>query len=321
MRPTSRICSYHMSNRAVTGKIEIPVTGLLLTGTLLAIVLFTGCSSSGLLEPDDAAPPEPLDVSNIPNAVPRPEPLSRYGNPTSYVVNGKRYYTMPSSKSYKERGLASWYGTKFQGKRTSSGEPYNFYAMTAAHRSLPLPTYVEVENLQNGRSVIVKVNDRGPFHQNRIIDLSYTAAVKLGILGYGTGLVEVRAIDTSEPEPAHTPGFGQEPEAPRPVAQEKPRPVAQEKPRPVAQEKPRPVAQEKPRLYLQVGAYHERRYAEQLRADLEAHKLGEVRIVELTGEPTFYKVHVGPLQDTAEANRINRKLKTLGINDGYSLLQ
>jgi rare lipoprotein A len=305
MRPTSRICSYHMSNRAVTGKIEIPVTGLLLTGTLLAIVLFTGCSSSGLLEPDDAAPPEPLDVSNIPNAVPRPEPLSRYGNPTSYVVNGKRYYTMPSSKSYKERGLASWYGTKFQGKRTSSGEPYNFYAMTAAHRSLPLPTYVEVENLQNGRSVIVKVNDRGPFHQNRIIDLSYTAAVKLGILGYGTGLVEVRAIDTSEPEPAHTPGFGQEPEAPRPVAQEK----------------PRPVAQEKPRLYLQVGAYHERRYAEQLHADLEAHKLGEVRIVELTGEPTFYKVHVGPLQDTAEANRINRKLKTLGINDGYSLLQ
>jgi rare lipoprotein A len=294
-----------MSNRAVTGKIEIPVTGLLLTGTLLAIVLFTGCSSSGLLEPDDAAPPEPLDVSNIPNAVPRPEPLSRYGNPTSYVVNGKRYYTMPSSKSYKERGLASWYGTKFQGKRTSSGEPYNFYAMTAAHRSLPLPTYVEVENLQNGRSVIVKVNDRGPFHQNRIIDLSYTAAVKLGILGYGTGLVEVRAIDTSEPEPAHTPGFGQEPEAPRPVAQEK----------------PRPVAQEKPRLYLQAGAFHERRYAEQLHADLEAHKLGEVRIVELTGEPTFYKVHVGPLQDTAEANRINRKLKTLGINDGYSLLQ
>ena len=286
-----------MSNRAVTGKIEIPVTGLLLTGTLLAIVLFTGCSSSGLLEPDDAAPPEPLDVSNIPNAVPRPEPLSRYGNPTSYVVHGKRYYTMPSSKSYKERGLASWYGTKFQGKRTSSGEPYNFYAMTAAHRSLPLPTYVEVENLQNGRSVIVKVNDRGPFHQNRIIDLSYTAAVKLGILGYGTGLVEVRAIDTSEPEPAHTPGFGQEPEAPR------------------------PVAQEKPRLYLQAGAFHERRYAEQLHADLEAHKLGEVRIVELTGEPTAYKVHVGPLQDTAEANRINRKLKTLGINDGYSLLQ
>jgi len=286
-----------MSNHAVTGKIEIPVTGLLLTGPLLVIALFTGCSSSGLLEPDDAAPPEPIDVSNIPNAVPRPEPLSRYGNPASYVVNGKRYYTMPSSKGYKERGIASWYGTKFQGKRTSSGETYDFYAMTAAHRSLPLPTYVEVENLQNGRSVIVKVNDRGPFHQNRVIDLSYTAAVKLGILGYGTGLVEVRAIDTSEPEPVHSPVPVQQP------------PVA------------RPVAEENPRRYLQVGAFAERRYAEQLRTELEAHKLAQVRIVELTGESKVYKVHVGPLQDAAEANRINLKLKTLGINNGYILLQ
>ena len=277
-----------MSNCAVTG---------LLTGTLLAAVLFTGCSSRDLLEPDDAAPPAPLDVSNIPNAVPRPEPLSRYGNPASYVVNGKRYYTMPSSKGYKERGLASWYGTKFHGKRTSSGEPYDYYAMTAAHRSLPLPTYVEVKNLQNGHSVIVKVNDRGPFHQNRIIDLSYTAAVKLGILGYGTGLVEVRAIDTSEPEPAHRPGSGQEPEAAR------------------------PVTQEKPRLYLQVGAFRERRYAEHLRADLEAQKLGKVSIVGPAGGNTLYKVRVGPLQDAGEVDRINRELKTLGINDGHSLLQ
>ena len=269
-----------MSNCAVTG---------LLTGTLLAAVLFTGCSSRGLLEPDDAAPPAPLDVSNIPNAVPRPEPLSRYGNPASYVVNGKRYYTMPSSKGYKERGIASWYGTKFQGKRTSSGEPYDYYGMTAAHRSLPLPTYVEVENLQNGRSVIVKVNDRGPFHQNRIIDLSYTAAVKLGILGYGTGLVEVRAIDASEPEPAHRPGSGQEPESAR--------------------------------LYLQVGAFRERKYAEHLRADLEAQKLGEVRIVGPASGDTLYKVRVGPLQDAGEADRIKRELETLGINGGHSLLQ
>jgi len=236
-----------MSNSVVTG---------LLTGTLLAAVLFSGCSSKGLLEPD-----------------------------ASYVVNGKRYYTMPSSKGYKERGIASWYGTKFQGKRTSSGEPYDFYAMTAAHRSLPLPTYVEVENLQNGRSVIVKINDRGPFSKNRIIDLSYTAAVKLGILGYGTGLVEVRAIDTSEPEAA------------------------------------RPATQEKPRLYLQAGAFRERRHAEKLRADIEAQKFGEVRIIELAGRDTLYTVRVGPLQDAGEVERINRELKTLGVNDGYSLLQ
>lgn len=286
-----------MSSSVVTGKTASPATSLLLAGTLLAAVFFGGCSSKGLLEPDDAAPPAPLDVSNIPDAVPRPEPLSRYGNPTSYVVNGKRYYTMPSSKDYKERGIASWYGTKFQGKRTSSGETYDYYAMTAAHRSLPLPTYVEVENLQNGRSVIVKINDRGPFARNRIIDLSYTAAVKLGILGYGTGLVEVRAIDTSEPEPAHSPVPAQQPPASR------------------------PVTEEKPRLYLQVGAFAERRYAEQLRTDIAAQKLAGVRIVELTGEPSSYKVHVGPLQDAAEANRINRKLKTLGINGSYTLLQ
>jgi rare lipoprotein A len=297
VRATSRICSYCTNNCPLTRKVLIPATALLLAGTLLAAVFFTGCSSRGPLEPVDAAPPAPLDVSNIPNAVPRPEPLSRYGNPASYVVNGKRYYTMPSSKGYKERGLASWYGTKFHGKRTSSGEPYDLYAMTAAHRSLPLPTYVEVINLQNGRSVTVKVNDRGPFHEDRIIDLSYTAAVKLGILGYGTGLVEVRAIDTREPGAAHTPAPGQEPEITR------------------------PVAQEQPRLYVQVGAFRERRYAEQLRADIEAQNLGEVRIVEPKDGSTLYKVRVGPLKDSGEARQINSELKALGINDSHSLLQ
>ncbi len=279
----------------VTQKIAILATGL-----LLAAVLFTGCSSRGPLEPEDAAPPEPLDASHIPNAVPRPEPLSRYGNPPSYVVNGKRYYTMPSGKGYRERGIASWYGTKFQGKRTSSGEPYDLYGMTAAHRALPLPTYAEVTNLKNGRSVIVKINDRGPFHQDRIIDLSYAAAVKLGIIGYGTGLVEVRAIDTSEPGPAHGAGAGT---------------GAGQK-----QKTARPASQEKPRVYLQAGAFRERRYAEQLRAEIEARKLGEVRIIEPAGRSALYKVQVGPLQNTGEASRVNHELKTLGINDAHSLI-
>ena len=101
------------------------------------------------------------------------EPKSRYGNPESYVVFGKRYYVKDSSKGYVETGIASWYGTKFHGRRTSSGETYDMYAMTAAHKTLPLPTYVEVTNLNNGRSIIVKVNDRGRFHEIRIIDLSY----------------------------------------------------------------------------------------------------------------------------------------------------
>lgn len=161
---------------------------------LAASLLFSGCSSIPVGQ-QDGAPPAPVDVSSIPNATPKEEPRSRYGNPQSYVVLGKRYYVMNDSYGYIERGIASWYGTKFHGKRTSSGETYDMYAMTAAHKTLPLPTYVEVINLENNRHIIVKVNDRGPFHENRIIDLSYAAASKLGILARGTGLVEVRAID------------------------------------------------------------------------------------------------------------------------------
>ncbi len=162
---------------------------------LLVAIGLSACSKSNVFEPSDAAPANPRDVSNVQNAVPRTEAHSRYGNPDSYVVYGKRYHTRKSSQGYKEKGGASWYGTKFHGRRTSSGEPYDMYAMTAAHKTLPLPSYVEVTNLDNGRKVIVRVNDRGPFHDGRIIDMSYAAAVKLGMLGKGTAHVEVRAID------------------------------------------------------------------------------------------------------------------------------
>ena len=125
----------------------------------------------------DSAPKKKIDVETIPNAIPKKEPKSRYGNPKSYVVFGKRYYVMDSGKGYIEKGIASWDGTKFHGRRTSSGETYDMYAMTAAHKSLPLPTYVQVTNLSNSKFIVVKVNDRGPFHENRIIDLSYTACL------------------------------------------------------------------------------------------------------------------------------------------------
>ena len=146
----------------------------------------------------DTAPKQsqvPSDLLHIPDADPKDEPTSKYGNPTSYVVFNKRYHVLKSSVGYKSKGLASWYGTKFHGFRTSSGEPYDMYAMTAAHKTLPLPTYVEVKNLDNGKKVIVKVNDRGPFHGDRIIDLSYAAAAKLDILKKGTGRIEVTAIN------------------------------------------------------------------------------------------------------------------------------
>jgi len=155
-------------------------------GLLLLVGLPGGCSGTG-----DKVP-EPFDTAD---AVPEVEPKSKYGNPKSYVVFGRRYYTKASSKGHVERGLASWYGKKFHGRKTSNGERYNMYAMTAAHKSLPLPTYVRVTNLANGRSTVVRVNDRGPFHGNRIIDLSYSAARKLGMAAKGVEMVEIMAID------------------------------------------------------------------------------------------------------------------------------
>lgn len=142
----------------------------------------------------DSAPKGPLPKTFKP-VHPKDEPLSRYGNPDTYLVNGKKYDVMTTASGYHARGLASWYGTKFHSKRTSSGEHYDMYALTAAHRTLPLPTYARVKNLSNGKAIIVKINDRGPFHSNRILDLSYGAAVKLGLFPRGTAMVEVEALN------------------------------------------------------------------------------------------------------------------------------
>src|SRR5210317_1823758 len=152
---------------------------------LIAVVL-NGCGKPGRGYPYPVdGPGEHRDVSQVPNAVPRVEARSRGGNPSTYVVLGKRYYTLQDSKNFVERGIASWYGRKFHGRKTSNGEVYDMYTMSAAHKKLPIPTYVKVTNLENGRSVIVRVNDRGPFHENRVIDLSYAAASRIGMLGKG----------------------------------------------------------------------------------------------------------------------------------------
>ncbi|MFW5815964.1 MAG: septal ring lytic transglycosylase RlpA family protein, partial [Wenzhouxiangella sp.] len=150
-------------------------------------------------EPADGPPDQALDVARIVPVIPRPEPRSPYGNHSPYTVLGETYEVRPSAAGYRERGLASWYGTKFHGRLTSSGEPYDMHQLTAAHRTLPLPTFAEVRHLETGRTIIVRINDRGPFHPDRIIDLSWAAAVKLGIDQAGTGPVEVRAITFDEP--------------------------------------------------------------------------------------------------------------------------
>ena len=140
--------------------------------------------------------------SGVPDAVPRAEVKTRSGNPESYEVDGKEYHVLDTSRGYKQRGIASWYGQAFHGRRTSSGEPYDMYQMTAAHKTLPLPTYVQVTNLENGHTVVLRVNDRGPFVEERIIDVSYVAAQRLGMVGSGTARVEVVALDP----PARDPG-------------------------------------------------------------------------------------------------------------------
>lgn len=166
-------------------------TSLIKYLALFVLALLTSCSHVRR----DGPPNFYVDETKIPNATPKPEKLAKYGNMRYYYVFGKKYHVMKSSKHYSAVGTASWYGTMFHSRKTSSGERYDMLAMTAAHKSLPLPTYVRVTNLKNHREVIVKVNDRGPFERNRLIDLSYVAAKKLGMLGHGTARVRVTAID------------------------------------------------------------------------------------------------------------------------------
>lgn len=266
---------------------------LLTSAAVLHIALLGGCSSNLPVGGGDYAPTNPADISHIEDAVPRPEPRSRYGNPASYKVFGKRYHTLSSSAGYKERGIASWYGSKFHGRRTSSGEVYDIYKMTAAHKTLPLPTYARVTNLKNGRSIVVKVNDRGPFHQNRIIDLSYVAAAKLGIQQTGTGLVEVEAIDPSIPEPL-----------PQQLATTD-----------------QTLTPDQPTLFLQVGAFGQEDNARRLRERLQESDFGNIRIV--TGNTTngsVYRVRIGPLDTVDEADRIANNLISMGISETHVII-
>ncbi len=170
-------------------------------GFLVLAVLLAGCAAGPggrpvPAEPRDGPPRHvPADLARLPDPVPRREAPSKRGNPPSYTVFGKTYRVMDSAAGYYATGLASWYGRKFHGRLTSSGEPFDMFQLTAAHRSLPIPTYVRVTNLDNSRTTIVRVNDRGPFHDDRIIDLSYAAAVKLGFEDRGTARVRVEVLE------------------------------------------------------------------------------------------------------------------------------
>jgi rare lipoprotein A len=277
-----------------------------------AIVPYSARPKSG----QDGHPEQRFDASSVPDAVPEHEPRSRYGNPPFYEVFGKRYFVMKDkdAKGFKQRGIASWYGTKFHGARTSSGERYDMYAMTAAHKELPLPTWVRVTNLENKRSVVVKVNDRGPFHDNRIIDLSYSAAQKLDILGKGTGLVEIRVLEpgasrgsTGVPGDASTPRITGAGAAPDPAVVTAAAPESDVAPA---------EALAPPEMYLQVGAFAEERNARALALSLEQAGLAVRAIVhnDETGK-VLHKLRIGPLSTVDEVDVVTRKLQDMGLSN------
>ena len=164
---------------------------------LLLVALVAACSSApkkgGYYKDDGPGANPPANLASIPDASPRVEPLHKFAN-RPYEVFGRKYVPLASVRPYHQRGIASWYGKRFHGQKTSSGELYDMYAMTAAHPILPIPSYARVTNLRSGASVVVRINDRGPFHSERIIDLSYAAAYRLGLIGSGSGEVEVEAI-------------------------------------------------------------------------------------------------------------------------------
>lgn len=251
-------------------KFFIPLVLLILVSLEL-----TSCSTFHV---KDGAPLGEIDVNKIPNAVPKAEPRSKYGNPRYYYVHGRRQYVLKTAKGYNKVGYASWYGTKFNGQLTSNREYYNLYGMTAASRDLPIPTYVRVTNLANGKSVIVKVNDRGPFVGNRLIDLTYVAAKKLGYANRGTALVRVTAIDPRNP----------------------------------IDNIPSPLNRHS--CYLQVGAFSNRSNAEKYKNRVANLTSAPVYIHTTHHKNIYvYKVQIGPLAQT-ESTALRLRLQKNGLD-------
>lgn len=252
---------------------------------LLAIFILAACVKDSRVVDDgkDGAPNHiPVDIMAVPDAVPQYEKRTRAGNPVKYKVFGKQYKVLSDSIGYKKTGMASWYGSKFHGNKTANGEIYNMYAMTAAHKTLPIPSYARVTHLKNQRSVVVRINDRGPFHGNRIIDLSYTAAVKLGIQKTGTGLVEVTAVEAG--------GFEKSKQANL--------------------------------FYLQIGAFSSHSNAVKLQEKLMSRQISNSRIqVFQDQQGEIFKVQIGPLASVHQTEKLNEKLAQIGVHNTQIMIE
>jgi rare lipoprotein A len=248
---------------------------------LLSMLFFTACTSSPsgrYTVSDDGAPPSVIGPEDVLDAVPRADPILSSGNKSPYKINGVTYEVMQNTSAYRERGIASWYGTKFHGHETSNGEIYDLYRATAAHKTLPIPSYVRVTHIANGRSVVARVNDRGPFHPDRVIDLSYAAAVKLGYMAQGTAEVEIELIKVEGVEDRRgSPGGDYR--------------------------------------YLQVGAFGHQPSAQRLHAELAAFLTFPVNINTVNSDQgSLYRVRVGPIADHEALAQVQRQLEQMGYN-------
>ena len=264
----------------------------LLTFIVLALSACAAAPRSGGYYKDDG-PGErpPANLEQIADAQPKAEPLHRYAN-RPYQVFGKEYVPLAFVQPYRQRGVASWYGKKFHGQRTASGEPYDMYAMTAAHPTLPIPSYARVTRVATGRSVIVRINDRGPFHQGRMIDLSYAAALKLGFAHLGSAEVELESI---EPGQAETPP--QQAAAPAPSAA-------------APTEQALAAPEQAAAVYVQVGAFSSRDNAENLRSRLEG-EFGWLKdTVQVLAIGNLWRLHVGPYRTQDDARSVAERIES-----------
>lgn len=242
-----------------------------------------GEPASRYADAHDGAPLKHIEPEDVLDAVPRPDPILSAGNMTPYTVNGVTYQVIGNHRDYRARGIASWYGTKFDGHETSNGERYDLYQASAAHKTLPIPCYARVTNLDNGRSVVVRVNDRGPFHSDRLIDLSYAAAVKLGYMEAGTAHVEVEVIDVAGVDDRRGSVAGDY-------------------------------------RFLQLGAYSSEDKARGLQQKLRELLAPPVFISEVqAGESLLYRVRVGPMSAAGELQTVQQQLRTAGYDAGQPL--
>lgn len=261
--------------------------GRLLVVLAVPALLVTACIApppgSRYPNANDGAPPQPIGPEDVADASLRADPILSAGNRSPYKVNGVTYTILEDVSNYRERGTASWYGTKFHGHKTSNGERYDLYQASAAHKTLPIPCYARVTNLDNGRSVVVRVNDRGPFHSERLIDLSYAAAVKLGYMEKGTARVEVEVINVAGVEDRRGSADGDY-------------------------------------RYLQLGAFGSEVSAKRLQTQLQSEVAAPVFISQVdAGGKRLYRVRIGPMASGKDLLALQQQLQGSGYKPGQPL--